>query len=791
MPADVQSIATQCAGLDAEMVGRFLERFDPDYLARFEPDQVAEHVRGLSQLSADQPVRVLLNDEGEGWASCAVLAFDHAFEFSLITGVLAGMGFRIESGDVFTLPPAEGAALGSASASQGGRPVHRSLWRRRFAQSAARRASRLSAPPLRDPVKQAVILDYFRGQRDGDEPFDAWADRLRARMGEVIGLLDRGDEASVQQAKRRVNEMVTERLARLEMDRSPVMQPIELAIDQVAAGPRQRTRLKIIGQDTPAFLYSLATALSLHGLSIERVRIHSEGTRAEDELHVVDAHGRPITDETALERIRLSVLLTKQFTYFLDNAPDPFTALTRFEQLTEWVSDLPQPTSEGEASARHEWLDALADPAAMQELAKLLGASDFLWEDFIRQQYETLLPIFSPQVEGRRFCDPMETLPLRLEQELESAVGLAEQQDRLNRFKDREIYRIDLDHILTPGSDFRELSERLVALAENLIAVATRLVYDDLVRSYGHPTLEDGQPCPYAVFGLGKLGGVALGYASDIELLYVYAGVGRTSGGKRGRMANPEFYGRLVQETTQSIKARHEGIFQVDLRLRPYGKDGPLACSLDQFRTYYGPHGRAHAFEKMALVRLRWLAGDPPLGFSVERLRDQFIYDQPGAIDLDALWEILAKQRHEKNRPGVLNAKYSPGALTDLEGTVQLLQVTHAGQAPQLRTPRVREALEGLCRARVIAARPFADLYGAYKFLRRLINALRMLRGNAQDLALPAAGSDELTHLARRMGYTGQTDRTPAEKLIDAFNTHTASVRAFIEEHFKRPAPGT
>ena len=68
----------------------------------------------------------------------------------------------------------------------------------------------------------------------------------------------------------------------------------------------------------------------------------------------------------------------------------------------------------------------------MQEFAKLLGASDFLWEDFIRLQAESLLPIFKPHIaEGKRFCEPAETIPYRMEQALEVSVGLAEQSERL------------------------------------------------------------------------------------------------------------------------------------------------------------------------------------------------------------------------------------------------------------------------------------------------------------------------------------------------------------------------
>ena len=539
-----------------------------------------------------------------------------------------------------------------------------------------------------------------------------------------------------------------------------------------------------MAQDTPAFLYSLATALSLNNLSIERVRIGGKGPRVEDEVLCVDADGKPIVDKQVLERVRLSVLLTKQFTYFLNTAPDPFTALERFERLTEDLLRQSQP------QAAEQWLDRLADPRNMQDLAKLLGTSDFLWEDFIRAQYESLLPMLETHMQGRGLGQPPETVPARIEQLMQGAATLSEKQDRINKFKDEEVFRIDLDHILSPQTDFRELSRRLTLLAENLVMASAQIVYEDLVRQFGRPTTDDHQDAHYAVFGLGKLGGVALGYASDIELIFVYSDGGTTSGGQRQAITNTEFFEQHVRQTSQFLRTKREGIFEIDLRLRPYGKEGPLASSLNQFRSYFSADGPAHSFERLALVRMRWIAGNPTLGFEVEQLRDAMVYDQP-QLDMDDLWDVWGKQRRQKARPGSINAKYDPGALADLEGTVQLLQVTHAGAAPQLRTPRLSVAMESLRRAGILSPVEYADLIGAYYFLRRLINALRMLRGSAQDLFLPAPQSDEFLHLARRMGYEKLDDKDAGVQLVEEFGQRTSAVRRFVETRFDRKCPGT
>jgi len=326
-------------------------------------------------------------------------------------------------------------------------------------------------------------------------------------------------------------------------------------------------------------------------------------------------------------------------------------------------------------------------------------------------------------------------------------------------------------------------------LAEVLFARAARLVYEDLVRSYGEPRARSGGPAHYGLFGLGKFGGVALGYASDLELLFLYDSLGQSTGGKRSGIENTQFFETLAQETTQFIRTKREGIFEVDLRLRPYGRDGTLASSLDQFQTYYSVGGPSHDFERLSLVRLRWFAGDPRLGATVERLRDQIVAD-PAAVDLDRLWDIWSRHREQKMARGGRNAKHSPGALVDLETLVQLLQIQHVETAPQLRTPRISEALQALRRASVLSPDEFAVLSGGYQFFRRLINALRIQRGNARDLFLPPTESDECLHLARRMGYHRLGKASSAERLVEEFETRRRDVIAVVTARAGRKPPG-
>jgi glutamate-ammonia-ligase adenylyltransferase len=238
------------------------------------------------------------------------------------------------------------------------------------------------------------------------------------------------------------------------------------------------------------------------------------------------------------------------------------------------------------------------------------------------------------------------------------------------------------------------------------------------------------------------------------------------------------------------IQTKRDGIFAIDLQLRPYGNDGPLACSLESFCRYYIKDGPAHSYERLALVRLRAVGGDAELGAQVERLRDEYIYTTQ-SINPAEIRELREKQYQQKVKPGQLNAKFSQGALVDLEYDVQLLQVMYGSGNELLRTPRIRRALDTLASMGVLDAEEGLQLVAAYDFLRMLINGLRMLRGSAEDLFLPPQESDEFEHLARRMGYVEKNGLTASQQVHTEFETHTARIRAFAERRFGRDSlPG-
>jgi glutamate-ammonia-ligase adenylyltransferase len=244
-----------------------------------------------------------------------------------------------------------------------------------------------------------------------------------------------------------------------------------------------------------------------------------------------------------------------------------------------------------------------------------------------------------------------------------------------------------------------------------------------------------------------------MGYASDLELLFVHDGQGNT----------PSFES-LVRQVMDLIETRAKGIFQLDFRLRPYGEKGALSIPFEEFVKYYNTGGPAAPFERQALIKLRWVAGDESLGRRVEAHRDVFTYGG-GDWDWENALHLRRRQMRELVKPGTINVKYSPGGIIDLEYATQYLQLVHGAEHSSLRVTNTLEALDQLRRLEIIQKADFDVLHPAYLFMRNLIDALRIVRGDASDLVLPDETSEEFKSLARRLGYWGH-DRTQAAAFL-------------------------
>lgn len=708
----------------------FLGRLDSEYYARVFPEDAARHARLAADLTHERPARLSVEARVQGRYDIAVVALDYFSEFAIVCGLLAAHGLDIESGHVHTGESAPAP------------PPRERRPRRRPASVAARK-----------------IVDVFRvhPRRQPPEP--------GALEAELVGLLRLVAKGEAVEARERVNRRLAESLERPSGSSAGAVAPVAIAFDNDP--DTAWTVMHVRGADALGFLYALANALAMRGIYVQSVLIESVGSEVSDRFTIARRDGRRIEDASDQEALRLAVALIKQFTHFLPWAPDPALALRGFDQL------LDQLTAEGPEALR-----LFASPQGLRELARLLGSSAFLWEDFLRHQLDNLRPVLANW--RTRPLRSRDELARDLGERLRSGESHAARRRILNEFKDEEMLLADMKYLLDPNVSLESFSTALTDLADAVLEEAVILCRARLEEEHGKPRLEGGGACPLAVLGLGKYGGGEMGYASDLELLFVYAGPGRTTG---SGIESGAFYEKLVQELRELLEARAEGIFHLDLRLRPYGKKGPLASPLPLLAGYYGPDGGAAPFERQALLKLRPVAGDTELGREVLVVRDAFVWSGV-PWDRENALHLRERQAAELVPVGRINVKYSRGCMVDVEYTVQYLQLQHAGDREDLRTPTTLEGLDRLREGGLLSKADSAELRSSYLFWRRLADAQRMVHGAARDLLLPEPSSEELGFLARRMGYEAPSGQAAASSLLDDVKRHRERTLAIFERLF-------
>ncbi len=745
----LQSLTQLSPDVPPDILRDFVTRMDGEYFRRIPLPTMAQHIRLVARLTPEHLCECSVGDPRGGHFELTVVAYDYFAEFATICGLLSAIGLNIEEGQIYTFTEA-------APSGQPRRSAH--------SDGARQRAK------LRPGLSRRKIVDVFHVRPVGDASFTPEDQaRFAAELPSLIGLLDEG---KFEEARHAVNRHLVERLGKRRGSFSGLLHPVQITFDN-GQSPTD-TIMDIRSDDTPAFLYAFANALAMRNVYISQARIDLEGGKLHDRFAVRNRYGKKLTDPDEQQQLRLTAVLIKQFTHALTWAPDPTKAMEAFDQFL----DLTVQASQGKA--REKALAFLSDKKTFPLLARLLGASDFLWEDFLRRQHDHLLPLLH-EYRDTALIAPRAAMKKALDRVVDRVKDDAGRKEALNRFKDQELFRIDMKHIVEPDTSLADFSLALTQLAEVIVERSLRDCQAKLNKVYGAPRLSNGKPCAFAVMGAGKFGGGELGYASDIEVLFVYAGAGRTNG--KAGIENSEYFERLVQELLQWIEAKQEGIFHLDVRLRPHGGKGLLANPLDEIASYYSDQGLAAPFERQAMIKLRHVAGDAALGKQVETHRDRYVYS--GAPwDLTAALDLRRQQLKQLVERGTINAKLSPGGVVDIEYAIQYLQLMHGHRHTVLRTPNAMQALSGLVETGVISRKDGENLRKAYLFIRMLIDGLRMVRGHAKDLVLPSPDSDEFIFLARRVGYTTDDWQAGARHLQVDIERHMNQTKTFFERYF-------
>jgi glutamate-ammonia-ligase adenylyltransferase len=346
----------------------------------------------------------------------------------------------------------------------------------------------------------------------------------------------------------------------------------------------------------------------------------------------------------------------------------------------------------------------------------------------------------------------------------------------LARFKRREYLRIMLRDVLG-FAPLAETTAEISALADVVIEAAlAEAQWRMRARFDSKETNESGDPLPFAILSLGKLGGNELNYSSDVDLFYVYGTIPHQ---ETGGLYTREYFVHLAQQVTEILSSvtREGTVFRIDLRLRPQGSQGELAVSISHALNYY--HTAAHDWECQALIKARYSAGHAGLAQNFVRGVQAHIYTQD--TNLAAIATALqARERMSKHRRktvprspvGTIDVKRDPGGIRDIEFLVQCLQRVYGGADPWLRSGGTLFALQKLHDKRHIGGREFQDLTAAYVFLRHVEHRLQLRQGQ-QTHRLPATVEELAILQCSLQAISGETD---AEALVNSIRARMETV---------------
>lgn len=265
---------------------------------------------------------------------------------------------------------------------------------------------------------------------------------------------------------------------------------------------------------------------------------------------------------------------------------------------------------------------------------------------------------------------------------------LEQQMESLRQFKQAHQLHIAAEDLLA-NLPLMRVSDQLTFLAETLLQEAIQLAWRQLAERHGRPPEPDsgGGLSGFAIIAYGKLGGIELGYGSDLDLVFVHQGDSEadTLGGKP--IPSQVFFVKLAQKLIHLISIRtHSGLlYEVDTRLRPSGSSGLLVSHIDSFARYQ--QNEAWTWEHQALIRARFIAGDPRLGEQFEQVRASVLSRprEPDTLRQQVL-EMRNKMREHlaPDKSGRFHLKQDRGGITDIEFIVQYLVLSHAHRHPTL-----------------------------------------------------------------------------------------------------------
>jgi len=482
--------------------------------------------------------------------------------------------------------------------------------------------------------------------------------------------------------------------------------------------------------------------------------------------HVTALARRPDGLLGALTRDRLPGL-TDRVLAALSNSADP-------EQAARYLRSF-----FGKFLAPAAYVNALgADLRALQRLITAFGASAFVGDAVSGRPELADVILFG----GGAVSDPAAAVRAEIWNAAESLSPDADRDEREESFigalraaKRRITVEVAVAD-LAGTIGMRDATRILADLAEEILSCVVRHVFGDVPG--------------FAVLGLGKLGGRDLGYASDLDVIFIFL----PSAAPEPQEATTYFVRgaqRVIRLLTESHAAGPG--YELDARLRPSGSHGLLVTSLSSFARYHGQPldgGELEAgpavlssgapWERQTLLRARGLVGDPELLRRALSIAWRAAYEggAPPASEMHHLRMRLEKEQG-REREGRYNLKTGHGGLLDIEFAVQWLQMKN-GSEPRVRTPDLGVAMSALHSAGYLSTTHFEVFNDGYRFLRQLEQRIVVKSGVSG--AIVDARNAGLAQLARRMGFQDGQGQRASEHLLARYEAVTNSVRASYEK---------
>jgi len=467
-------------------------------------------------------------------------------------------------------------------------------------------------------------------------------------------------------------------------------------------------------------------------------------------LRHLEALTRGVRRSAAIQRQLLPALLE----WFAD-APDPDAGLFGFRRISETLGATPW------------YLRLLRDEGEVaQRMARILATSRYATDLLEREPQgvrllgETLVPLTA------------EALTAEMQSSARRQTGAEDAVRAIRAIRRRELFRIAAGELVA-GLDVADVGAGLSNLTDATLEATLGVAMSSVAAERG---LDDA-PTTMAIVAMGRYGGFELSYGSDADVMFVHDPVPGV---------DPQVAAGFAQAVALELRRllampATDPPLDVDAGLRPEGKQGPLVRTIDSFAAYYAKWSLVWEFQ--ALLRADAVVGDEDLRERFTALINPLRFPAAGisADDVFEVRRIKARVDHERLPRGAdpnLHLKLGRGGLADVEWTVQLLQMQHAGRHERLQTPRTLDALVAATEAGLLAADDAEALTLAWRLVSRIRNAVTLVRGKPGD-SLPR-DHRERAAVAAVLGYgVGESD-----ELVNDYRRTTRRARGVVDRVF-------